>query len=66
MQLKFEFNWSQFMGACRSVGAVLLVQGLVLGLVAASPQFITWAKGFVLVGLLVWAGASLVRPQDGD
>lgn len=65
MQLKFEVNWSQLMGVCRSVGAVLLVQGLVLGLVAVSPQLISWAKGSVLVGLLVWAGASLVRPQDG-
>jgi hypothetical protein len=64
MKSKYAINRTQVVDAFRAAGALLVLQGLLFGVILEAPQLLSWAKGSVLIGLLFWAGASLVKQQD--
>ena len=64
MNTKFTINWTQVIEAFRYGGTLMLMQGVLLGLLVEAPQWVAWAKGSILVGLLFWAGASFAKQQD--
>ncbi len=64
MKIKYAINWTQVIEAFRVAGALLALQGLLFGIILQSPQLITWMKGTVLIGLLLWSAASLARQRN--
>lgn len=64
MKTRYAVNWTQVFDAFRSAGALLMMQGLMFGLMLEEPQLLSWAKGSALVGMLMWAGASLAKQRD--